>query len=230
MNSKTFAVPDRWQAVDEYITGLLIPPDPVLDAALAASDAAGLPSIHVSPNQGMLLQLLARIHGARRILELGTLAGYSTIWLARALPPVGRLLTLESDPKHADVARANIASAGFADMVELRVGRALDSLTQLAAEKCDPFDFIFIDADKAGTPEYFRWALKLSHPGSLIIVDNVVRGGTVVDADCDDPAVQGIRRFNELLAAESRVTATEIQTVGSKGYDGFAMALVTAEE
>lgn len=225
MNAST---QQQWQAVDEYITSLLIPPDPILDAALAASDAAGLPSIHVSPNQGKLLHLLARIHGARRILELGTLAGYSTIWLARALPAGGRLITLESDPKHADVARANIASAGLADMVELRLGPALDSLTQLAAEGCDPFDFIFIDADKAGAPEYFRWALKLSHPGSLIVVDNVVRGGAVVDADCDDPAVQGIRRFNELLAAESRVTATEIQTVGSKGYDGFAMALVTA--
>lgn len=221
---------EGWAAVDRYIAGLLVPPDPALDAALAASHAAGLPDIHVTPNQGKFLHLLARIGGARRILELGTLAGYSTLWLARALPAGGRLLTLESDPLHAEVARANIANAGLADVVELRFGPALDTLTQLAAEGCDPFDFVFIDADKASTPDYFQWALKLTRVGSLIVVDNVVRGGAVIDADSDDPSIQGIRRFNELLAAEPRVSATEIQTVGSKGYDGFAIALVTARE
>lgn len=221
--------PEQWRAVDEYITGLLVPSDPALDGALAASDAAGMPSIHVTPNQGKFLHLLARICSARRILELGTLAGYSTIWLARALPAGGSLITLESDPAHADVARKNIANAGLAEVVELRLGPALEVLPQLAADGCGPFDLIFIDADKAGTPDYFQWALKLSHIGSLIIVDNVVRRGAVVDPDSDDPAVRGIRRFNELLAAESRVSATEIQTVGSKGYDGFAIALVIGD-
>jgi predicted O-methyltransferase YrrM len=221
--------PQQWRAVDEYIAGLLIPCDPALDGALAASDAAGLPSINVTPNQGRLLHILARVCGARRILEVGALGGYSTIWLGRALPAGGRLTTLESDPKHVDVARTNIANAGLADVVELRLGPALETLPQLAAEVSEPFDLIFIDADKASTPEYFQWALKISRIGSLIIVDNVVRGGRVVDPECDDPAVRGIRRFNEMLAAEAGVTATEMQTVGSKGYDGFAMALVTSK-
>ena len=221
---------DLWKTVEDYINDQLLQVDPVLDETLRASAAAGLPSINVSPNQGKLLQLLAQLHGARTILELGTLGGYSTIWLARALPKGGRLITLEADPVHADVARNNIARASLSDVVEVRVGLALDTLPQLATENCGPFDLIFIDADKPNNPHYFSWALKLSRPGSLIIVDNVVRKGAVVDASSDDPNVQGVRRLNELLAAESRVSATAIQTVGSKGYDGFAMALVTADE
>jgi predicted O-methyltransferase YrrM len=220
---------ERWTAVDRYITDLFVPPDPALEAALEDSGRAGLPSINVSPNQGKLLLLLARIQGARTILEIGTLGGYSTIWLARALAPGGRLITLEADPKHADVARANIARAGLADVVELRLGPALETLPQLAAEKCGPFDLIFIDADKPGYPDYFAWALKLSHRSSLIIADNVVRDGAVSDPGSLDPRVQAVRRFNEMVAAEPRVSATVIQTVGSKGYDGFAIALVTAD-
>jgi predicted O-methyltransferase YrrM len=220
---------DQWTAVDRYLTDLFVPPDPALEAALQASAAAGLPAINVSPNQGKLLQLLARAQGARAILEIGTLGGYSTIWLARALPEGGRLITLESDPKHAVVARANLARAGLAGVVELRLGPALETLPRLAAEGRGPFDLIFIDADKPGYPDYLAWALKLSRRGSLIIADNVVRGGAVADAASDDPRVQGVRRFSELLAAEPRVSATAIQTVGSKGYDGFAFALVTAE-
>jgi predicted O-methyltransferase YrrM len=218
---------EKWSAVDRYITDLLVPSDPALDAALRASAAAGLPPINVAPNQGKLLMLLAQAQGARNILEIGTLGGYSTIWLARALPADGRLITLEFDPKHAEVARANIERAGLADVVEVRLGRALDTLKQLAAENRGPFDLIFIDADKSGYPDYFPWALKLSRPGSMIIADNVVRNGAVIDADSSDPNVQGMRRFNELLAAEPRVSATVIQTVGSKGYDGFAIVLVT---
>jgi predicted O-methyltransferase YrrM len=221
---------EQWTAVDRYITDLLVPPDPALDAALQASAAAGLPPHDVSPSQGKLLLLLAQIQGARTILEIGTLGGYSTIWLARALPADGRLITLEADPKHAEVARANIARAGLSDVVEVRLGRALDTLPQLAAEGHGPFDLIFIDADKASNPDYFAWALKLSRRGSLIIADNVVRNGAVVDAASSDPSVQGVRRFNELLAESPRVSATAIQTVGSKGYDGFAMAIVTADQ
>ena len=206
-----------------------MPPDPVLDAALEASAAAGLPPIHVSPNQGKLLQLLARVQGARSILEIGTLGGCSTIWLARALPPGGRLITLEADAKHAEVARTNIARAGLADVVELRLGRALDTLRQLTLEGRGPFDFFFIDADKQGYPDYFTWSLKLCRRGSLIIADNVVRKGAVVDASSDKADIQGVRRFNELVAAEPRVSATAIQTVCSKGYDGFAIALVTTD-
>ena len=218
---------ETWTAVDCYLTGLLAPSDAALDAALAASAVAGLPAINVSPTQGRLLQLLARMQGARNILEIGTLGGYSTIWLARALPDGGRLVTLEFDPKHAEVARTNLARAGLAGVVELRVGRALDTLPQLAAEKSrGPFDMVFIDADKESTADYFVWALKLSRRGSVIIVDNVVRKGAVTDATSDDPRVQGMRRFFEVIAAERRVNATVIQTVGSKGYDGFALALV----
>jgi len=219
---------EQWTAVDRYFTDLLLPPDVALDAALRDSAAAGLPAIQVSPAQGKLLHLLARIHQARTILEIGTLGGYSTIWLARALPAGGRLVTLEADPKHAGVARANIARAGLANVVELRLGQAQATLPKLAAEGRGPFDLIFIDADKPSYPDYFAWALKLSRPGTLIIADNVVRKGAVVDAASDDPNVQGMRRFNEVLAAEPRVSATAIQTVGSKGYDGFAIALVTA--
>jgi len=216
-----------WTSVDRYITGMLVPPDPVLDAALAAANAAGLPQIAVSSNEGKFLHLLARSIGARNILEIGTLAGYSTIWLARALPEGGRLITLEFDPKHAEVARANIAHAGLADVVDLRVGAAIDSLPDIALEGLAPFDLVFIDADKRSNPEYFAWALKLSHPGSMIIVDNVVREGAVIDASSTDPSIQGIRRLNEMLAAEPRVIATALQTVGAKGHDGFAIALVT---
>jgi predicted O-methyltransferase YrrM len=217
---------EQWTAVDEYITGLLVEPDPALDAALLASEAAGLPPIAVAPNQGKWLSLIARAVRARSILEIGTLGGYSTIWLGRALPPDGSLISLELEPKHAEVARANLTRAGLSERVEVRVGRALDSLPRLASEGRGPFDLIFIDADKASIPEYFSWSLQLSRPGSLIIVDNVVRRGAVIDANSGDAAVQGVRRFNEALAREPRVSATEIQTVGSKGYDGFAFALV----
>lgn len=225
---------EQWTAVDHYITDLLVPHDPALDEALQASGAAGLPPIAVSPNQGKLLQLIARVQGARTILELGTLGGYSTIWLARALPAEGRLITLEANPQYAEVARTNFAKAGLTEVVELREGPALEALPQLAAEDQGPFDLIFIDADKQNNPGYFEWALKLSRLGSLIITDNVVRGGAILDSTIEDPhhgaaGVEGIRRFYELLAAESRVSATAIQTVGSKGYDGFAMALVTAD-
>jgi predicted O-methyltransferase YrrM len=221
--------PEVWNAVDQYVNDQLLPPDPALSAALQASAAAGLPQINVSPSQGKLLQLLAQVQGARSILEIGTLGGYSTIWLAGALSRDGRLISLEADPKHVDVARANVARAGLADIVEIRFGRALDTLPQLVAENRGPFDLIFIDADKPGYPDYLAWALKLSRRGSLIIADNVVRGGAVVDSASTDPGVQGVRRFIEMLAAEPRVNATAIQTVGSKGYDGFAIALVTAD-
>ncbi|NGQ96565.1 O-methyltransferase [Brevibacillus sp. SYP-B805] len=221
---------EQWAAVDRYFAGMLIPPDPALDAALQANAAAGLPPIDVAPNQGKLLHLLARMLGARTILEIGTLGGYSTIWLARALPPDGRLITLEVDPKHAEVARANIARAGLSEIVEVRLGKALDSLSQLVAEGHGPFDIVFIDADKPNNPEYFKWALQLTRRGSLIIVDNVVRSGAVADDANPDPGVQGVRRLNELLAAEPRVSATAIQTVGVKGYDGFIIALVTDDQ
>jgi predicted O-methyltransferase YrrM len=217
---------DQWSAVDQYFTDLLIPADPVLDAALQANAAANLPAIDVAPNQGKFLHLLARMQNARRILEIGTLGGYSTIWLARALPPDGRLITLEFEPRHAAVAKSNIHRAGLSSVVEIRVGAALDSLARLAAENPEPFDMIFIDADKPNNPSYLKWALKLSRPGTLILGDNVVREGAVIDAADPDPSVQGTRRFLEMLAAEPRLDATALQTVGSKGYDGFAMALV----
>ena len=219
---------DQWTAVDRYFTDRLLPNDPVLDEALRASAAAGLPAIQVSPAQGKLLEVLVRIQGARRILELGTLGGYSTIWLARALPPGGRLVSLEAEPKHAEVARANLARAGLAEIVEIRLGRAVDTLPRLAAEGRGPFDLIFIDADKGGYPDYFAWALKLSRRGSVIIADNVVRHGAVIDPASPDPGVQGVRRMLELAAAEPRVCATAIQTVGSKGYDGLMIATVVA--
>jgi predicted O-methyltransferase YrrM len=219
----------QWTAVDRYITNLFVPPDPALDAALQATADAGMPLINVAPNQGKLLNVLALAHGARSILEIGTLAGYSTIWLARALPAGGRLVTLEVDPQHAQVARANIARAGLADIVDLRLGRALDTLPPLVVEGAGPFDMVFIDADKPNTTAYFEWALKLTRRGSLIIADNVVRDGAVIDADSTDAGVQGVRRFNAVLAAERRVTASVIQTVGSKGYDGLAFAVVTGE-
>jgi predicted O-methyltransferase YrrM len=217
---------EQWSAVDRFITDLLVPADPALDAALADSAAAGLPAISVSANQGKLLNLLARAQCARAILEIGTLGGYSTIWLARALAEGGRLVTLEAEPRHAEVARSNIARAGLAGVVDIRLGRALETLPQLVSEGLGPFDFVFIDADKESTADYFAWSLKLTRRGSLIVVDNVVRKGAVIDADSDDSKVHGVNRFYAMLAAEPRVSATAIQTVGSKGYDGFAIALV----
>ena len=217
---------ELWTAVDKYINEMFIPSDSVLEAAVRASTEAGLPSIQVSPSQGKLLHLLARSVSARNILEIGTLGGYSTIWMGRALPPGGRLLTLEADAKHAEVARTNFARAGLEETIELRLGPALNTLPQVAAEGRGPFDLIFIDANKSTMAEYFDWALKLARPGSLIISDNVIRDGIVIDAASADPDIQGVRRFNERVAAERRVSATEIQTVGSKGYDGFALALV----
>ena len=217
---------DTWTAVDRYITDLQVPSESALDAALESSRAANLPTIQVSPPQGKWLHILARAQRAQRILELGTLGGYSTIWLARALPADGRLVTLEANAKHAEVARANITRAGLSDVVEIRVGPALDSLKQMVADHAAPVDFIFIDADKPGYADYFTWSLKLSRPGTLIVADNVVRDGKVIDASSDDPNAQAIRRFNDVLASEKRVIATTIQTVGSKGYDGFTIAIV----
>ena len=216
---------ERWTRVDQYITELVVQPDAVLDAALEASNAAGLPEISVTPSHGKLLYLLARIRHAGRILEIGTLGAYSTIWLARAVHPGGRVVTLESDSSHAAVARSNIARAGLTDVVDLRVGLALDTLPALADEG-QRFDLTFIDADKPNIPKYFEWALQLSNPAALIIVDNVVRDGAIIDATSEDPSIRGVRRFNELLATDKRVSATTIQTVGNKGYDGFTIALV----
>ena len=216
---------EQWSAVDRYFTDLLIGPDPAGESALRASSAAGLPEINVTATQGRLLMMLAKMVGSKRILEIGTLGGYSTIWLSRALPPDGRVVTLEYSAKHADCAKANFAACGVANQIELVVGRALEALPKLALRN-DPFDFIFIDADKISTAEYFEWSLKLSRPGSVIVVDNVVREGNIIDADSSDASVQGVRRFNDMVAKDPRVIATAIQTVGSKGYDGFAMALV----
>jgi predicted O-methyltransferase YrrM len=219
---------ELWTAVDQYLVEKLIPADPALEAARQANAAAGLPAIDVSPVQGKLLHLLARMQKAERILEMGTLGGYSTIWLARALPPQGRLVTLEFQEKHAAVARENLERTGLASQVEMRQGPAATSLEQLHAEGAPPFDMIFVDADKKNNPVYLEWSLRLSRPGSLIVVDNVVRDGAVIDAQSEDPDIQGIRRFFEMLAREPRLSATAIQTVGSKGYDGFVLALVVA--
>jgi predicted O-methyltransferase YrrM len=218
---------ERWTAVDDYIARTLIGSDADLDQAVTASDAAGLPQISVTPNQGKLLYLLARLAKAQKILEIGTLGGYSSIWLARALPTGGKLITLEADPKHAQVARSNIARAGLEDRVEVRVGLALEILPVLAAAGAGPFDFIFIDADKPNIPAYYEWAVKLSRKGTVIIVDNVVRDGAIIEDESDDPGVVGVRRLNDLLSSDRRVNATTIQTVGSKGYDGFTIALVS---
>ncbi|HKN06238.1 MAG TPA: O-methyltransferase [Thermoplasmata archaeon] len=217
---------DPWTAVDTYFEEKLLLSDPVLEEALRASRAAGLPSIQVSPSQGKLLHLLAKAQGARTILELGTLAGYSTIWLGRALPKDGRLLTLEVDPKHAEVARANVARAGLESKVEVLLGPALETLPKLLSEHRDSFDFVFLDADKPNTRAYFDWAVRLSRPGSLIVVDNVVRKGELANTASDDPNVRGMRAFLEALASDRRVSATGIQTVGTKGYDGFVLARV----
>jgi predicted O-methyltransferase YrrM len=218
---------DKWIEVDRYINGHLAPHDTALDDAVAANAAAELPAIDVTPNQGKLLYLLAQLAGAKRILEIGTLGGYSTIWLARALPKSGCLITLELMPKHAEVARANLERAGVAHLVEIRVGKALDLLKKMEKEGAIAFDLIFIDADKSNGPAYLKWALDHTRKGGLIIVDNVVRDGEIVNAKSADPDIKGSRRVFEMMAAEPRLTATALQTVGSKGYDGLAIALVT---
>lgn len=217
---------NKWSEVDAYFVERLIPADPVLESVLAASDAAGLPQHAVAPNQGKLLQLLGQIQNAKRILEIGTLGGYSTIWLARALAPGGSVITLESNPAHAAVAQSNIEKAGLAKIVDIRVGKASESLSMLASQDVTPFDFIFIDADKQGNPEYLNWSLKLSRPGTVIVVDNVVREGAVANATSTDPSVVGVRKLFDLMAKNPRLSATTIQTVGSKGYDGFLLAVV----
>ncbi|MFE3825539.1 O-methyltransferase [Streptomyces sp. NPDC059092] len=226
MSQETQGQHGRWNAVDQYFTDHLAPADVALSAALAASEAAGLPAINVAPNQGKLLQILARVQGARTILEIGTLGGYSTIWLARALPEDGRLISLEYDPAHADVARGSLARAGLDGIAEVRTGAALDTLPVLLAEGAGPFDFVFIDADKRNNPQYVEWALRLTRPGSVIVVDNVVRGGAVTDPDSTDPSVLGTRRMIEEMAKNPRLSATAVQTVGIKGHDGFALARV----
>lgn len=220
---------ETWTAVDRYFADLLVGPDATLEAALTASAAAGLPDHAVSPGQGKLLWLLARMQGANRILEIGTLGGYSTIWLARALPERGTVVTLEADATHARVARENVERAGLGERVDIRLGSALDTLPQLLDEGLGPFDLVFIDADKPNNPDYLEWGLRLSRRGSVIVADNVVRDGGVIDAASDDGSVRGIRRFAELVGAEPRLSATVIQTVGSKGYDGFLVALFTGE-
>jgi predicted O-methyltransferase YrrM len=217
---------DLWTSVDDYINSITVGTDAALDAAAASAAAAKLPPISVTPAHGKLLHLMVRAQGATRILEVGTLAGYSTIWLARAVPPGGRVITLEANATHADIARANVERAGLSGRIEIRLGNALDTLPQLAAEKQPPFDFTFIDADRPNLADYFDWAVRLSHPGSVIVVDNVVRKGGVIDASSDDPNIKGVRRFNDRLKDDTRVSATMVQTVSAKGYDGFAMALV----
>jgi len=218
---------DIWTHVDQYFGGMLAVGDPALNSALSANAQAGLPAIDVSPVLGKFLDLLVRISGAKRVLEIGTLGGYSTIWLALAVGETGHVVTLEANPVHADVARSNLAAAGLTERIELRVGLAIDNLPALLDGASSPFDLIFIDADKRSNPDYLSWALRLSRPGTVIIVDNVVRGGKVLDADSLDPDVQGIRRFTKMLSEEPRLTATAIQTVGAKGYDGFVLAMVT---
>jgi predicted O-methyltransferase YrrM len=220
---------EQWAAVDRYLSETLLPADAVLEAALAANAAAELPAIDVAPNQGKFLHLLARLRGARRILEIGTLGGYSTIWLARALPANGSLITLEFEPKHAKVAAANISRAGLAQVVDIRVGAALDSLARLVEEGVEPFDMIFIDADKPNNPNYLEWAMKLSRMGTLIVLDNVIRDGEVADAASRDEKVLGVRHCLDRIGADPRLSATALQTVGSKGWDGFAMALVVGD-
>ena len=219
---------ELWTDVDNYLVENLIPADPALEKALKSNQAAGLPTIDVAPNQGKLLHLLARIQGARRILEIGTLGGYSTIWLARALPSDGNLITLEVEAKHAEVARANIERAGLSSLVQLRLGPALESLLQLQKEGAKPFDLIFIDADKQNIPAYLEWSLRLSRPGTVIITDNVIRDGAIINADDPDPRVPGVRRLFEMMSADPRLDATALQTVGTKGYDGFTLAIVKA--
>jgi predicted O-methyltransferase YrrM len=221
---------ETWNSVDHYIIETLVDEDDALRAASAASAEAGLPPIAVSPNQGKLLYFLALLRNSRHILEIGTLGGYSTIWLGRALPVDGRLVTLEVDPRHAEVARKNIDRAGLSKVVDVRLGKALDILPKLSSEISSPFDLVFIDADKVSTPDYLSWAIDLSAQGGVIVIDNVVRNGGVVEPDSTDVSIQGIRKANEILASDPRVNATAIQTVGVKGYDGFAVALVGASD
>lgn len=215
-----------WSAMDDYICERLLPADPVAEAVLAESEKAGLPAISVSAAQGQMLYLFARMVGARRILEIGTLGGYSTLFLARALPAGGTVVTLEADPHHAAVARANFARAGIADAVDLRLAPAIETLPVLEAEGQGPFDFIFIDADKPSNPDYLAWSLRLSRPGTVIVCDNVVREGRVLNADSTDAAIRGVRRLFDHVGADTRLSATAVQTVGAKGYDGFALLLV----
>lgn len=217
---------DIWTEVDRYFSAALIKPNRTLSAALKANRKAGLPAIDVTPLQGRFLDLLVRATGARRVLEIGTLGGYSTLWLARAIPDNGLVVTLELEPKHASIAQRNIEKAGLSRRVDLRIGSAAESLAALVAGSADPFDFIFIDADKAGYPDYLKWSMKLSHPGTVIVADNVVRDGKVIDPKNPDPNIQGVRRFTRLIAREPRLSTTVLQTVGSKGYDGFAIAVV----
>jgi predicted O-methyltransferase YrrM len=218
---------ELWTAVDDHLTTTLLGPDPDLDAALADSTAAGLPAINVAPNQGKLLSLLVRIAGARRVLEVGTLGGYSTIWLARALPAAGTLVTLELEEHNATVARANLERAGLGDRVEVRVGPAADTLAAMVAEGTEPFDLVFLDADKGGYPTYLERSLDLSHPGTVIVADNVVRGGAVIDPDTTDANALGVQRFLAAAGADPRIDGTAVQTVGTKGHDGFALLVVT---
>jgi caffeoyl-CoA O-methyltransferase len=215
-----------FETVDKYISDLFIPPDEALTAAEQSHRLENLPPINVSPNLGKLLYLLAKLSNAKKILEVGTLAGYSTIWMARALPENGRLITLEIDPHHAEVAKKNIDRAGLSSKVDIRIGKAIDLLPQLIQEKMGPFDMIFIDADKPPYTEYFEWALKLSRPGTLIIADNVIRDGKVLDQKNNDPMVKGAQRFNKALAENRKVSATILQTIGVKEYDGMAIAIV----
>jgi predicted O-methyltransferase YrrM len=219
---------EQWNAMDNYLASRLLPSDAALDAALAASAAAGLPSINVAPNQGKLLHLLAKLRGARRILEVGTLGGYSTIWLARALPSDGRLVSLEFNPDNAQVARANIARAGLSEVVSIVIGDAAQTLAKLVADGVEPFDMIFLDADKKSYPAYLNFSLQLSRPGTLIMGDNVIRGGRLADLASTDPDVIGLHEFLRLLAENPRLDSTAIQTVGSKGWDGFSMSIVSA--
>jgi predicted O-methyltransferase YrrM len=217
---------DVWSAVDDYVTRLLVQPDAALEGAVDATARAGMPPIAVSAPQGKLLALLAQITGARRILEIGTLGGYSTIWMARALPADGRLISLEVDPRHAEVATANLAAAGVDKVAEIRIGPALETLPKLAEEGAGPFDLVFIDADKANIPEYLDWSIRLARPGTVIVVDNVVRDGALLDDSGQKPDVVGVRRLHEMLSTDHRVSATTIQTVGAKGYDGFTLGVV----
>lgn len=226
MENREMTMQAQWNAVDDYFCQQLVPQDAALEAALADSAAAGLPAINVAPNQGKFLNLLARIHGARRILEIGTLGGYSAIWLARALPENGRLVTLEYEPRHVEVAAANLARAGVAGKVDIIQGAAADSLQRLIDDGAAPFDLVFIDADKPNNPVYLELALRLSRPGTVIVGDNVARQGEVANPANPDPAIVGTRRFIELMGSHPRLSATAIQTVGGKGYDGFALAIV----
>ena len=226
MSPKRLAGQALWTAVDDYFSDLLAPHDEHLEAALRANEEAGLPAIGVSPLQGKFLQTMAHMARAKRVLEIGLLGGYSTIWMARALPPDGRIVSLELESRHAEVARENLRRAGLLDRVEIRVGRALDSLAALHESGAGPFDLIFIDADKEGNPDYLTWALKLSHPGTIIVIDNVARHGAIIEAKSSATDIQGTRRCLEMMAAEPRLSAVALQTVGLKGLDGFALAVV----